>query len=103
MVPSVDGYQRLRGYGEAEGNWGRWRERAHEELRKQPPLTMPPPLSKGSNWPRPMGYSVLVNVLLDQGDVQAAWRAAHDGGCLEGVHRRKCTFIAALDAARMPG
>ncbi len=83
--PSVEGYQRLREYGEADGSWGRWRERALDELRKQPALATPPPPSKGYEWPRPMGHSVLVNVLLWEGDVQAAWEAAHDGGCVEGV------------------
>ncbi len=85
VVPSVEGYQRLREYGEADGSWGQWRERALDELRKQPPLATPPPLIKGYTWPRPMGHSVLVTVLLEEGDVQAAWEAAHDGGCLEGV------------------
>ncbi|MGH3834900.1 MAG: DUF6880 family protein [Pseudonocardiaceae bacterium] len=85
VVPSVEGYQRLREYGEADGSWARWRERALDELRKQPPLATPPPPVKGYHWPRPMGHSVLVNVLLEEGDVQAAWEAAHDGGCLEGV------------------
>jgi hypothetical protein len=85
VVPSVEGYQRVREYGEADGSWERWRERALDELRKQPPLATPPPLIKGYVWPRPMGHSVLVNVLLEEGDVQAAWEAAHNGGCLEGV------------------
>ena len=85
VVPSVEGYQRLRKYGEADGSWRRWRERALEELRQQPRLATPPPPTKGYEWPRPMGHSVLVNVLLWEGDVQAAWEAAHDGGCVEGV------------------
>ncbi|MGH3885362.1 MAG: DUF6880 family protein [Pseudonocardiaceae bacterium] len=86
VVPSVEGYQRVREYGEADGSWGRWRERALDELRKQPPLaTTPPPPTKGHHWPRPIGHSILVNVLLGEGDVHAAWEAAHDGGCVEGV------------------
>ncbi|MPZ67308.1 MAG: hypothetical protein GEU83_18000 [Pseudonocardiaceae bacterium] len=85
VVPSVEGYQRLREYGEADGSWERWREGAFEELRKQPRLATPPPPTKGYQWPRPMGHSVLVNVLLWEGDVQAAWEAAHKGGCVEGV------------------
>jgi len=85
VVPSVEGYQRLRDYGEADGSWGRWRERALDELRRQSPLATPPPPAKVCDWPRPMGHSVLVNVLLWEGDVQGAWEAAHDGGCVEGV------------------
>ena len=85
VVPSAEGYQRLREYGEADGSWARWRERALDELRKQPTLPTPPPLIKEYVWPRPMGHSVLVDVLLGEGDVQAAWEAARDGGCLEGV------------------
>ncbi len=83
VVPSAGGYQLLREYGEADGSWARWRERALDELRKQPSLATPPPPTKG--WSGPMGHSVLVNVLLEEGDVQAAWEAAHNGGCLEGV------------------
>lgn len=85
VAPSVEGYQLVREYGEADGSWGRWRERALDELRQQPPLTTPPPPTKRHIWPGPRGHSVLVNVLLWEGDVQAAWEAAHNGGCMEGV------------------
>jgi hypothetical protein len=85
VVPSVEGYQRVREYGEADGSGERWRERALDELRKQPSLATPPPLIKGYTWPRPMGHSILVSVLLWEGDVQVAWEAAHVGGCMEGV------------------
>jgi hypothetical protein len=84
-APSVESYQRLREYGEADGSWPQWRERALDELRRQPPLPTPPPPTNGYGWSSAMGHSVLVNVLLEEGDVAAAWQAAHDGGCLEGV------------------
>ncbi len=172
VVPCVEGYQLLREYAEADDSWEQWRERALDKLRQQPPLATPPPITKEYTWPGPMGHSVLVNVFLWEGDVQAAWEAAHQGGCVEGVwlalarqraqqhprdaipvfcrqvetaidvakrggyeqavrlltevsecyqragasaefaeylrglraaHRRKRTFIAALDAARLPG
>ncbi|MGH3898883.1 MAG: DUF6880 family protein, partial [Pseudonocardiaceae bacterium] len=87
--PSVEGYQLVREYGEADDSWGRWRERALDVLRQQPPLAPPTApttgLTKGYTWPGPIGHSVLVNVLLWEGDVQAAWEAAHHGGCVEGV------------------
>ncbi|MGH3997588.1 MAG: DUF6880 family protein, partial [Pseudonocardiaceae bacterium] len=85
VVPSVEGYQLLREYAEADDSWERWRDRALDELRRQPPLATPPPPTKGYAWPGPRGHSVLVNVLLGEGDVQAAWEAAHHGGCVEGV------------------
>jgi len=172
VVPSVEGYRLLREYAEADDSWALWRDRSLDQLRQQPPLATPPPRTKGYVWPGPMGHSVLVKVLLWEGDVQAAWEAAHHGGCVEGVwldlarqraqhhprdaipvlcrhvetavdvakrggyeqavnlltevsecyeragapaefadymqnlraaHRRKRTFIAALDAARLPG
>lgn len=85
VVPSVEGYQLLREYAEADGSWARWRHRALDELRQQPPLATPPPRTKGYSWPGPSGHSVLVNVLLWEGDVQAAWETAHHGGCVEGA------------------
>lgn len=82
--PSLEGYQRLREHGDADGSWSGWRDRALGELRALPRLAQP--TARGQHdWIRPAGHSVLVNVLLWEGDVQAAWNAAHDGGCSEAV------------------
>ncbi len=169
--PSLEGCQRLREHGAADGNWSGWRDRALGELRALPRLAKPVAPDQPV-WARPAGHSVLVDILLWEGDVAAAWQAAQDGGCSEAVwltlarkradehpadavpvlrrhvesavalakrdgyeravslltelarcheradtaaelaeyvralrttHRRKRTFIAALDAARLPG
>jgi uncharacterized Zn finger protein len=52
VVPSVEGYQRVREYGEADGSWARWRQRALNELRQQPHLSTPPPPVQEYTWPR---------------------------------------------------
>ena len=40
----------------------------------------------------PSGHDVLVQVFLEEGDIDAAWAAAHHGGCRSG------TWIAVADA-----
>ncbi|AHH94547.1 hypothetical protein KALB_1174 [Kutzneria albida DSM 43870] len=55
-----------------------WRDRAVATLREEPAASArftPVPYA------RPAGRSVLVEVLLWEGDAQAAWQAAVDGGC----------------------
>jgi tetratricopeptide (TPR) repeat protein len=82
--PTVEGYQRLRADAEADGTWPGWRERALGELRGRPRLTGPAPAGPPA-WSAPLGHSVLVDVLLSDGDVHAAWEAAQYGGCSEAL------------------
>jgi hypothetical protein len=76
----VEGYQRLRAAADADGTWPGCRERALGELRAQPRLTGPAPAGPPA-WGAPLGHSVLVDVLLSEGEVQAAWESAQYGGC----------------------
>jgi len=74
--PSLTGYQAMR-EGTAAG-FPEWRERALTLLRSQPP--------EGNPW-RP-GRSVLVEILLWDGDVGAAWSAAVAAGCSDDLWLR---------------
>jgi tetratricopeptide (TPR) repeat protein len=85
-TPSVEAYQRLREQATADGSWPGWRERALAELRSKPRAAQPSPRRSapaGTYGWAPVGHSVLVGALLSDGDVEAAWRAARDGGCAE--------------------
>jgi hypothetical protein len=83
-APTLEGYQRLRQHGEADGSWSEWRDRALRTLRAAPPLAKPARPGQPA-WAQPAGHSELVKVLLWEGDVPAAWQAAQHGGCTEGV------------------
>ncbi|TCP43620.1 putative Zn finger protein [Tamaricihabitans halophyticus] len=81
--PTLDCYVALR---EATGQrFPAWRERAIELLRAQPSASArfnPLP------YPRGAGHSTLVEVLLWEGDSDAAWQAAKDGGCRDDLWLR---------------
>jgi hypothetical protein len=76
--PSLDGYQRLHGFATAAGVWAERREKALTLLRAQPTATTPP--ARGG-WGEPPGHSTLVEALMWEGDIDAAWQAAQHGGC----------------------
>ncbi|GAA4536740.1 SWIM zinc finger family protein [Amycolatopsis samaneae] len=80
--PSLTNYQEL--HRAAGGKFAAWRKRAVEKLRARPVST---------EWFAPMphgsaGHSVLVEVLLWEGDVPAAWKAATSGGCRDDLWLR---------------
>jgi len=80
--PTLGTYQRLHQHAQADKSWPDRRGKALAVLRAQPRAvgSKPPAGPYG-----PIGHSTLVHVLLWEGDVEAAWRAAHDGGCAEGL------------------
>jgi uncharacterized Zn finger protein len=80
--PSLEGYQRLHQYTQADRSWPGWRDKALKVLRAQPCLGKGQP--PGGPY-HPPGHSTLVHVFLWEGDVDAAWRAAQHGGCAEGL------------------
>ncbi len=84
--PTLEAYQRLHRHAQTDSSWRERRDEALAVLRAQPRSQ---PRAVGSKPPpgpyRPIGHSTLVHVLLWEGDVEAAWRAAHDGGCAEGL------------------
>jgi len=81
-APSLEGYQRLHQHAQADRSWPGWRDKALTVLRAQPRLGKGQPPAGPYH---PPGHSTLVHVLLWEGDVDAAWRAAQDGGCAEGL------------------
>jgi hypothetical protein len=85
--PTLEPYQRLHRHAQADNSWPERRDKALAVLRAQPRSQ---PRAVGSSKPpvgpyRPIGHSTLVHVLLWEGNIEAAWRAAHDGGCAEGL------------------
>ncbi|WP_020574225.1 DUF6880 family protein [Actinopolymorpha alba] len=73
--PSVEAYQTLQ--AAAGDAWATWRKRALKLLRGQPRAKE----ISGPSYLEPAGHSTLVEVLLWEGDVDAAWSAARIGGC----------------------
>ena len=74
--PTLDSYRALRD-ATAE-DFPSWRERALTLLADKPPAKSP--------WSH--GRSTLVEILLDEGETDAAWQAAVDGGCSENLWLR---------------
>lgn len=81
-TPSLEAYQRLCEHATTEGTWSSWRDRALGVLNAQPRIGEIVPVPDGY---RPPGHSTLIHVLLWEGDEEAAWRAAQQGGCADGL------------------
>jgi uncharacterized Zn finger protein len=81
--PTLVHYRDLRPFAERLGQWERRRERAHGVLRERARRR------RESNGPmsyfprRDADHSELVRILLWEGEPDAAWAAAQDGGCEE--------------------
>jgi len=89
--PTLESYRELAADPQALGEWPRRREAALAELRTPAPDA---PGSRRHPSLRGRGHSELVRVLIWEEDVEAAWRAARDGGCtpslwLELAERRR--------------
>jgi hypothetical protein len=76
--PELAGYQRLHDFASAAGEWAERRTAAVQLLRARPVAGEPDPRSM--LWV-PLGHSTLVEVLMWEDDIEAAWEAAHHGGC----------------------
>lgn len=76
--PSLHEFQRLHGFALAAGVWTERREAALTVLRNQPTATTATARPK---WGEAPGHSTLVEVLVWEGDIDAAWQAAQHGGC----------------------
>lgn len=76
----LSAYQKLKQHADRVKQWPKWRERAmgflYEKLEKA--RSNAPKLRW--NWGA-TDYSELVRILLWEGDVEAAWREAQEGGC----------------------
>ena len=93
--PSLGAYQRLHEFAAAAGDWPERREVALELLRAQPIAGAARP---GPSWAQPPGHSILVEVLMWEGDIDAAWQAAQHGGCT----RRHWLEVARARAGQHP-
>lgn len=77
--PGLTGYQRVKAHADHAGQWETWRAKALDLLRQ---TASPRPTASrrfGPDWSA--GRSELVEVFLWEGDVDAAWKEAVEGGC----------------------
>ncbi len=81
VAPSLEAYQRLCEHARTEGTSRSWRGRALAVLNAPPRNGDSAPLAYGY---RPPGHSTLTYVLLREGDEEATWRVALQGGCADG-------------------
>ena len=85
--PCLDTYQRLREHaGTGGADWPAWSDRALGFLRAD--IARRSGDRRRSGWALPDDRSSLVEILLWQGDVDAAWREAREGGCSGGLWLR---------------
>jgi hypothetical protein len=94
--PELTGYQRVHDFAGAAGEWAERRTAAVELLQAQPVAGEAAPVSP--LW-EPRGHSTLVEVLMWEDDIEAAWEAAHRGGCT----RYLWLALARRRAAEKPG
>lgn len=78
--PTLDSYERLRDHAERAGDWDAWRAKALD-LMRQAPAAAARGGRAAARWGPPADRSDLVKVFLWEGDVDAAWREAVEGGC----------------------
>lgn len=82
--PNLETYRRLERHGRRAKEWADWRDKALALIRKrisEAQLTDRPIWTHS----RPQDRSLLVEILLYEGDGEAAWREAQTGGCSEGL------------------
>ncbi|CAN5256087.1 hypothetical protein BH24ACT19_BH24ACT19_16070 [soil metagenome] len=77
--PGLEGYQRLKTHADRAGGWGTWREKALAFVRED--VAKRKEESGRSYLSSPVDHSGLVRIFLWEGDVEAAWREAKEGGC----------------------
>lgn len=75
----LQGYRRLKSHADRAGGREAWREKALASLRED--VARRKEESGRSYLPLPVDHSELVRVFLWEGDVEAAWREAKEGGC----------------------
>ena len=80
--PRLETYRQLHDHGRRAGQWPIWREKALSHIRKWiSDETEEPPDHR--MWMRHTSrdHSLLVEIFLDEGDPEAAWREAETSGC----------------------
>ena len=85
--PGLETYRILERHAGKAKAWPEWRDRALAEIRQR--IAKARQTSKGqvqSRWMRPNDdHSQLVEIFLYEGDADAAWREAREGGCSDGL------------------
>lgn len=81
--PRLESYEELKQHAERAGRWGQWRNKALEFLREDTARRKEE--SKQSYLSLPVDHSELVRIFLWEGDIEAAWREAQEGGCSENL------------------
>jgi hypothetical protein len=95
--PGLDTYVAM--HDATADQFGPWRDRAMGVLRSAPATSA---RFTSAPYGRPAGRSVLVEVLLWEGDVDAAWQAAQDGGCRDDLWLRVARERATTSLSRFP-
>ncbi len=88
--PSLETYRSLERHAIKAMTWPEWRERALAEIRQR--IAKAKEKSRGLTQPRWLrpddDHSQLVEIFLHEGDTDAAWREAQEGGCSNGLWLR---------------
>ena len=79
--PHLEGYRRLKDHADQDGSWHSWRGKALDFVRED--IARRKKESKDSYFPRRVDHSMLVEILLWEGNVEDAWREAKEGGCAD--------------------
>jgi len=79
--PRLEEYQRLKSHADRAGGWKTWREKALAAVRED--IARRKEEAARSYLARPVDHSTPVEILLWEGEVEAAWREAKEGGCSE--------------------
>lgn len=80
--PFLNEYRNLKAHAKKAGQWPQWRERALAEIRRGLAEAKATRSRRGGyGWGGELGHSVLVEIFLYEGDTDAAWREAQEGGC----------------------
>jgi uncharacterized Zn finger protein len=77
--PGLTAYERLKAHADRAAQWETWRAKALDVLRQTASPRPAGPRRVGPDWSA--GRSELVQVFLWEGDVDAAWEEAVEGGC----------------------
>jgi uncharacterized Zn finger protein len=81
--PHLESYKELKQHAERGGRWEQWRNKALAFMREE--IARRKEESKQSYLSLPVDHSELVRIFLWEGNVEAAWREARQGGCSEKV------------------
>jgi uncharacterized Zn finger protein len=81
--PGLEEYRNLKRHADRAGAWDPWRERAWQLLRERAQSRRQ--VARPMPWTASADHSILVEILLWEGDVEAAWNEARTGGCSEAL------------------